>query len=117
MVGEFVMKALHARTNAHVLHLKSRSYARHIALGEFYDALVELLDSYVEAYQGAFGIIEDYPGRYTYVDDPVKLVEGLCEHIDNNAEALSAGESSLKNILDELCALCQQTSYKLRFLK
>ena len=37
--------------------------------------------------------------------------------IDNNAEVLSAGESSLKNILDELCALCQQTSYKLRFLK
>ena len=62
MVGEFVMKALHARTNAHVLHLKSRSYARHVALGDFYDALVDLLDGYVEAYQGAFGIIEDYPG-------------------------------------------------------
>ena len=117
MIGEFVMKALHARTNAHVLHLKSRSYARHIALGEFYDALVDLLDSYVEAYQGAFGIIEEYPGRYVYVDDPVKLVEGLCEHIDNNAEALSAGEPSLRNIPDELCAVRQQQSYKLRLLK
>lgn len=52
MVGEFVMKALHARTNAHVLHLKSRSYARHVALGDFYDVLVDLLDGYVEAYQG-----------------------------------------------------------------
>ena len=38
--GELVMRLFHARTTAHVLHLKSRSYAQHVALNEFYDGVV-----------------------------------------------------------------------------
>lgn len=117
MIGEFIMKAMHTRTNAHVLHLKSRSYAQHVALGGFYEGLIDLIDQYAEAYQGAFGLIDEYPGRYTFVDDPLKLVESFCGYVDENREELSQDEDSLENILDEICALCQQTTYKLRFLK
>lgn len=117
MIGEFAMKCLHTRTAAHVLHLKSRSYSQHMALAEFYEALEDLTDEYVEAYQGAFGLIEDFNARYTLPSDGQKLVNELCQYIDENVEELSVGEASLENILAEMCQLCQSTAYKLRFLK
>lgn len=59
--AEFIARAFAVRTAAHLAHLQSRSYAEHVALGGFYDPLVDLVDSYAEAYQGLFGLIEDYP--------------------------------------------------------
>ena len=47
MIGEFIILCFHARTNAHVLHLQTRSYAAHKALNEFYDEIVELADRLV----------------------------------------------------------------------
>lgn len=116
MIGEFIVRCMHARTNAHILHLKSRSYAQHKALQGFYEGLVELIDRYAEAYQGSFGLIEDYSGRYVSAETPQKLIDGLCDYIDENKDELSAGEESLENVLAEMCELCQSTAYKLRFL-
>lgn len=117
MIGEFIMRCLHVRTNAHVLHLKTRSYATHVALGEFYDGLVDCVDRYAEAYQGYFGLIENISGAYHPVDDPLKMISGLCEFVDYNREELSADEPMLQAILDDICELCSTTTYKLKFLK
>lgn len=118
MIGELVMRMFHARTNAHVLHLKSRSYAQHVALNEFYDGIVDIADSLVEAYQGEHGLIDNYPPRYAPVDDPIKLVSELAEWIEKNRyEAIEAEDTYLHNIVDEALALCRSTQYKLRFLK
>ena len=57
--AEFIARAFAVRTAAHLAHLRSRSYAEHVALGGFYDALIGLVDSYAEAHQGLFGLIED----------------------------------------------------------
>ena len=40
MIGELIIKLLHARTNAHILHLGTTSYAKHKALNDFYDEIV-----------------------------------------------------------------------------
>ncbi len=117
MIGEFIMRCLHVRTNAHVLHLKTRSYAAHVALGEFYEGLVDLVDRYAEAYQGYFGLIDGYQGRYTHVDDPERLISALCEYVDENRDALAKDEPMLQAILDDLCELCASATYKLKFLK
>lgn len=37
LAGEFIMRLFHSRTVAHVLHLKTRSYAAHKALQKFYE--------------------------------------------------------------------------------
>ena len=58
-IQEFVMCLLHSQTNAHILHLQSRSYAEHKALESYYEGIDDLIDSFVEAYQGKYGIIED----------------------------------------------------------
>lgn len=118
MIGELLMRLFHARTTAHVLHLKTRSYAHHMALNEFYDEIVDIADSLAEAYQGAHGLIESYPSRYTPVDDPLKLVTELAEWIEQHRyEAVEAEDTFLHNIVDEALALCRSTTYKLKVLK
>lgn len=43
--AEFVARSFAVRTAAHLAHLQSRSYAEHVALGGFYDSLIDLVDS------------------------------------------------------------------------
>lgn len=118
LAGELVMRCFHARTAAHVLHLKTRSYAVHTALQGFYDDLIPLVDSFAEAYQGDYGLIDTYPARYTPYDDGQKLLEDLSSWIDDHRdECCDAGDTHLHNILDEIVALIRTTQYKLRFLK
>ncbi len=46
-----------ARDVTHSVHLNTRSYAKHKALGHFYEDLIELADKFAEAYQGRKGLI------------------------------------------------------------
>ena len=118
MMGELLMRCFHARTNAHVLHLKTTSFARHKALNEFYDAIVDLADSLAEAYQGDYGVIQSYPARYTPVDDPVELVSGLATWIaDKRYECCDGDDTYLQNEIDNILTLCRQTLYKLKVLR
>ena len=118
MVGELIMKLLHARTAAHVLHLRSRSYSAHMALGDFYEEVVDFADSIAEAWQGDYGLIEDFPARYTPYTDPLKLLEDLGTWVEEHrAECGGASDTHIQSIIDEVVALIRRTQYKLRFLK
>lgn len=118
MIGELIMRCFHARTTAHVLHLKTTSYAKHKALNEFYDEIVGLADAIAEAYQGRYGLISSYPGRYSPSDDPVALVAELSDWVEKNRyECCEAEDTCLQNMIDEVLALCASTLYKLKVLK
>jgi len=110
--AELVARCFAARTAAHFAHLKCRKYACHIALGEFYDALVDVVDAFAECYQGVFGVIPSYPdvgvpsGELT----PIKeLREWLVDH----RSAASRGQRELENLIDEITAVCDRTIYKI----
>lgn len=118
MIGELIMRLFHARTNAHVLHLKTHSYAVHKALQEFYEAVVDFADSIAEGYIGEHGLIDSYPPRYTPVDDPVKMVSDLKEWVEQHRyEAVAAEDTCIQNVIDEVVMLCSATLYKLKVLK
>ena len=117
MVGEFILLCFHARTNAHVLHLETRSYAAHKALNEFYDEIVDLADSFAEAYIGSYGLIEFSDTPYEPHTDALKLLDELDDSIDGVRDTLNKGDTHLMSILDEIAALVASTRYKLRFLK
>jgi hypothetical protein len=119
MIGNLIATLFLSRDVAHREHLKTTSYAAHMALGDFYDEVVDLADSLAEAYQGRFGIIENIP----YLSDTMqgditdKLAAYLkvVEHI--RYEAVGKEESALQNIVDEVVALFLSTLYKLRRFK
>lgn len=119
MIGELVMRLFHARTNTHVLHLQTRSYAQHKALNEFYDGIVELADRIAEGYQGEHGLIDfTSPSRYSQHVDAVKCISELKDWIEKNRyDAIEAEDTFLHNVVDEVVHLCASTLYKLKVLK
>lgn len=114
--AEFIARAFAVRTAAHLAHLQSRSYAEHVALGGFYDSLVDLIDGYAEAYQGLFGLIKDYPATPAPTDAPLAVLVDFVDWVRSMRGALSQGEPALENVLDDITTLTAQTIYKLRFL-
>lgn len=118
MIAEFIMRCFHARTVAHILHLKTRSFAAHKALNEFYDEIVGLVDKLAEAYQGDYGIIEEYPARFRMYPDGLALLDDLSDWIgENRSKVCDKDDTYLQNIVDEIVALIRSTQYKLKFLK
>lgn len=117
MAAEFVMRLFHARTAAHVLHLKTKSYAEHKALNDFYDGIVDLADSFAEMYQGNYALLLEMSGieGYKTPSTSMMLISGLTNWINTNRESI-CDCSEGQNIIDEVLALCHSTAYKLKFL-
>jgi hypothetical protein len=114
-VQKCVIYLLHAVTNAHILHLQTKSYAEHKALKTLYSEIGDLVDGFVEAYQGKYGIIENYPEDYKLPQPPIQYVVGLSTYLQE-ARPYLPQDTELQNILDEIASLLDSTLYKLRFL-
>lgn len=117
-VTRFVSALLHSRTQAHVFHFQTKSYAAHKAFQEYYEAIPDLIDTYVESYQGRYGIIAGYePIAQLYGEESaVKYFTGLLTFVDA-ARADLPNNGELNNIVDEIAGLISTTMYKLKFLK
>lgn len=104
-----------ARTQAHIFHLQAKSYSSHIALGDYYEGVIDLADSIAENYQGRYEIIKSYPKVSVNSSDPIKFVEQVRSWIDKN-RADCCKESEIQNIIDEVQSLNNSTIYKLKNL-
>jgi hypothetical protein len=104
------------RTAAHLAHLSTESYAQHVALGDFYSALLPLVDQYAEVYMGTGGRIKSFPATSLPSGN---LISSLTAYLGKIAAELAEDgkNQALANILNELQALTAQTLYKLRYLK
>lgn len=112
----FLATMLHSGTNTHFFHWSTDSYAKHIALGEYYDGIVDLTDTLAEAYMGKYGKISVFPSAYHQPKDPVRYIESLQKFVADARQDLPQ-DSELLNIVDEIADLINSTAYKLKFLK
>lgn len=116
--ADFVGMMFLARDVAHSVHLNTRSFSKHMALGTFYDEIVDLADKFAEAYQGKYGLIG--PISLMNARKTTNIVEFLQDQVDeiNTAryEVCDKTETALQNIIDEIVGLYLSTLYKLRFL-
>ncbi len=116
--ADFVGTLFLARDVAHSVHLNTRSFAKHMALNEFYDAIVDLADKFAEAYQGRHGMI----GPITLMS--AKKTGNILEFLQDSLadiekmryEVCDKSDSPLQNIIDEIVGLFLSTIYKLKFL-
>jgi hypothetical protein len=112
-------KILHSRTQTHIFHLQTKSYAEHIALNGYYDGVLGLFDGLVESYQGKHGIITNYQcdGFDDYSSNE-QVITYLTD-LENSIEELrkSVKESYIQNQIDTVEELINSTVYKLKFLK
>jgi hypothetical protein len=120
LMGQFVSTLLASRTQAHIFHLQTPSFAAHKALNKFYDKIVGITDGLVESYQGKYGIITGYGNialqEYQSCEAIIVFFETLCMYVEKSRQILPQ-DSYLQNQIDEIVALIKSTIYKLRFLK
>ena len=116
--ADFVGHLFLARDVAHSVHLNTRSYAKHKALGTFYDKIVDLADSFAEAYQGRHGLIGPISLQSAKKNGNIIefLQDSLAEIEENRYKFCDEKETAIQNIIDEIVALYLSTLYKLRFL-
>lgn len=115
--GEFFSTLLHSATIAHQLHFKTRSFAVHKALGEFYDEVVELTDALVESWQGKYGLVRNFPFKYDLdTEAPESFLADLDYYVKTHRELVS-DDSEIQNDIDSIQTLINSTTYKIRFLK
>lgn len=112
VAAELIVRCFEARTCAHLAHLKTKSYAAHVALQEFYEAVVDLADGFAECYQGVFGRITAYPA-YPCPAGEVTPIKELREWIVENRSNAARGQRELENMIDEITAVCDRALYKL----
>ena len=115
-MGEFLLTLLHAATNAHILHFRTKSYAQHMALGSFYEELPGLVDGLVESIQGLTGELVTFPVDYfAPAETALDELEDLKEYIKENRKTLP-DDSEIQNLVDEIADLVNTTYYQLKFL-
>lgn len=112
----FAATLLHSATNTHFFHWSTDSFAKHMALGEYYDEIVELTDSFVESYMGKYQKITKFPSVYHQPKDPVQYLKSLQSFVADARQDLPQ-DTELQNIIDEIADLINTTTYKLVNLK
>jgi DNA-binding ferritin-like protein len=94
------------------------AYATHIALGEFYDAMSDLIDDLVETYQGKYNIV---PIKIAAIAIAMPITDKLKAFAEMIEKCMAFGERTtntyLYNQLDEITSITYKAIYKLVNLK
>ena len=120
MIEALISRVFYARNVAHFEHWRAKgvgSFAKHMALGSFYDEVIGAIDNLVEAYQGAFDLIGNIQAPETPKGDVLALLEGDAAWIEEHHEDICLGNRAVANLIDSLTGVYLSTIYKLRNLK
>jgi len=126
MMEEMIATLFLSREFAHRRHLAVTgpgSYAAHVALGTFYDDIIERADAIAEAYQGRNGLMDEIP----YMDGPKgkKSIAATATWLEREMEKIEdmrydccpKTETAIQNLIDEAIATYLSVIYKLRNLE
>lgn len=119
MIEELIARVFYARNVAHFEHWRAHGvggYARHIALGEFYDGVIDALDALVEAYQGAFELVGPVRAPKTKAEDILLILDEDAAWIEKNHDKICKGNRAVANLIDVVTSVYLTTTYKLRNL-
>ena len=119
-IEEFFGTLQQATVEAWKEHLKTDKYSKHIALNEFYEDIIELVDTLIEDYMGIYGKVSDYENIMTTEKiGAVEYLESLREMCKEAADDLfdEDDDSELLSDIDNILSLIDSTLYKLKELK
>ena len=96
----------------HSAHFETKSYSRHKAYDNFFSNIPALTDSFGETWLGFSG--KKYsPAIPTQKDLPLDTIKMLDHIISESERIYETMPGAIKNIIDEINALCYQTKYLL----
>ena len=118
--AKLISYLFHSRTQAHIFHLQTDSFAAHMALNGYYDGIVDLIDGLVESYQGKYGILTNYSNfsilEYKDCEEVIMYFQSLNMTVEK-LRTIAPQDSYIQNQIDTVIELITSTIYKLKFLK
>ena len=115
VIEELVAKVFADRNDAHKQHWITKSYAEHVALGGFYDDVIEAIDSLVENYIGLFGQFDlSQTAESLEVPSISDQLQDTADYIEANRDEICQGSSNIGNLVDSLSAVYTKTLFLLR---
>jgi DNA-binding ferritin-like protein len=103
-----------------ILHWQTKGYARHIAFGDIYDSLDELVDEYVEVAMGKWGrfTVDNKTNTIVYKNlSEINMVEFLQDFKGKlyliTTELDQEKDTDLLNLKDEILAKINKLAYLL----
>lgn len=103
------------RTNVHIAHLQTRSYAAHKALNEIYDEILDIADSFCESAQGTQGILSGYTLGELNTGDIIVFIENKYNELLSLRKEFTEGH--LVQLIDDANTILSAGLYKLKNLK
>lgn len=111
MIAKAIGIMFAGRTATHIMHLKTKSFAEHKALNEFYDGIVDLADDLAEATQGQYGLLDIPFVNLTVSKDSAAFLKGQLAELDKIMAGVD--EDYLMSIYQEVQKLYRSAIYKL----
>jgi len=120
-MDEIIAQLFMARDIAHAIHLRTRSFAQHLALDDFYHQIVERADELAETFSGKYGVLNIHTETTTSQfpnTDAVAFIQAVSSWADGIAAGLKGAnmDSYILNQWDEVLAVINKTKYKLENL-
>lgn len=113
-VPNFFGKLLQSRDVAHLIHLNNGPYSTHIALNDYYDKIVDVIDKLVEDYQGLYGLVPISVPE-SVLEDPIIYFNDLFHYVRKCQSIFKDGH--IIATIDEVLSLISSLLYKVKFLK
>lgn len=114
-MNELISRVFATRNLVHLEHWRTKSFSQHMALGDLYNALIEDVDSIVEAYQGAFGLVKPEL-ELAKEKDILSRLEADMVYISDNRKKITKGLPAIDNLLQGLEHSYLIAIYKLKNL-
>jgi DNA-binding ferritin-like protein len=110
----FLATLLHSGTNTHFFHWATKSYAKHKALGKFYENIIEHTDALAEAYFGCYGQITEFPSTYHMPKEPLAYLQSLQSFV-KDARVDLPKDTEICQLIDNIAQEIDTTIYLLKF--
>ena len=123
MFEKIISTLMASRDQAHIFHWQVTgpgSFAMHLALNVYYDAIPGITDALVESYQGKHGIVKGYEPAERFdeysKDGVVKYFKALISFVERIYSKFPKEDTNIINQLDAFKDLIYTTIYKLENL-
>jgi DNA-binding ferritin-like protein len=124
MFEKLISTLLASRDQAHIFHWQTTgagSFAAHMALNAYYDAIPDMVDALVETYQGKHGILKGYEPAERFdeysKENAIKYFKALATYLDRIYNKIPKEDTNIINQLDTFKDLIYTTIYKLENLQ
>ena len=124
MFEKLISTLMSSRDQSHIFHWQTTgqgSFAAHMALGAYYEAIPDMIDALVEAYQGKHGILKGFVPAEKFdeysADTAVKYFKALALYVDRSHNKIPKDDTNIINQLDAFKDLIYTTIYKLENLQ